>query len=84
MEKEIKIAAKLYQCRDTVKNLFKNDFKEKIEPYKTAIKKYMASTGKDEIHSVLEICNTEEIKEKGMAVLMFMAAATEMIEPSVD
>lgn len=44
----------------------------------------MASTGKDEIHSVLEICNTEEIKEKGMAVLMFMAAATEMIEPSVD
>jgi len=33
---------------------------------------------------VMEICEVDEIKEKGgFAIVMFMAAATELIEPSV-
>ena len=84
MEKQIKIAAKLYQCRDTAKGFYRDEFKDKVEPYKECIRKYMAKSGKDELLSVMEICNVDEIKEKGgFAIVMFMAAATELIEPSV-
>jgi len=83
MEKQIKIAAKLYQCRDTAKRFYKDEFKDKIEPYKECIRKYMMNSGKDELLSVMEICEIDEIKEKGgFAIIMFMAAATELIEPS--
>lgn len=83
MEKQIKIAAKLYQCRDTAKRFYRDEFKDKIEPYKECIRKYMVNGGKDELLSVMEICEIDEIKEKGgFAIVMFMAAATELIEPS--
>lgn len=83
MEKQIKIAAKLYQCRDTAKRFYRDEFQDKIEPYKEWIRKYMAKSGKDELSSVMEICEVDEIKEKGgFAIVMFMAAATELIEPS--
>jgi len=83
MEKQIKIAAKLYQCRDTAKRFYRDEFKDKIEPYKECIRKYMVNSGKDELLSVMEICEIDEIKDKGgFAIIMFMAAATELIEPS--
>lgn len=83
MEKQIKIAAKLYQCRDTAKRFYRDEFKDKIEPYKECIRKYMVNSGKNELLSVMEICEIDEIKEKGgFAIIMFMAAATELIEQS--
>lgn len=84
MEKQIKIAAKLYQCRDAAKRFYRDEFKDKIEPYKECIKKYMEQNSKNELLSVMEICEVDEIKQKGgFTIIMFMAAATEMIEPSV-
>lgn len=83
MEQQIKIAAKLYQCRDTAKRFYRDEFKDKVEPYKECIRKYMAESGKDELLSAMDICEIDEMKEKGFAIIMFMAAATELIEPSV-
>lgn len=82
MKKQIKIAAKLYQCRDTAKRFYKDEFKYKVEPYKECIRKYMDKSDKDELLSVMEICEVDEMKEKGFAIIMFMAAAIELIEPS--
>ena len=83
MEKQIKIAYKLYQCRDAAKRFYKDEFASKIEPYKECIRKYMLNNGSDEMTSVIEICNIDEIKQKGdFCTIMFMAAAVELIEPS--
>lgn len=84
MQKELKILSKLYQCRDTAKRFYRDEYKDKIHPYKECIKKYMIKSGKNELLSVMEICEIDEIKEKGgFAIVMFMAAAVELIEPSV-
>lgn len=83
MEKQIKVAAKLYECRDTAKRFYRNEFKDKVDPYKKLITRYMDKTGKSVLISVLEICEIDEIKEKGgFVIMMFMAAAVELIEPS--
>ena len=37
MEQQIKLAAKLYRCRDTAKCFFGEEFKEKILPYQQVI-----------------------------------------------
>ena len=44
MEQQIKMAAKLYECRDTAKSLAKmqgEDYKEMLKPYSDIITKVM-------------------------------------------
>jgi hypothetical protein len=84
MEQEIKIAAKLYQCRDTAKKLFKDEFNEKISWYKEKIIKAKEDLNMDVLETVLELCNIPSVKENGMALMLFMAAAVEILEPSKD
>lgn len=83
MIKQLEIAAKLYRCRDTAKGFYREEYLDKIEPYKECIKKYCAKSGKDTLLGVMEICEIDEIKAKGgFPIIMFMAAAVELIEPS--
>lgn len=81
MEQQIKMAAKLYQCRDTAKRFFKDEFKAKIEPYKQIIIKFNKAKGTDTLESVIEIAQNHITD--GMGQMMLFAAAVEMIEPSV-
>jgi hypothetical protein len=37
--------------------------------------------GTDTLQSVLAICKTDSVKNEGMAIMLFMAAAVEIIEP---
>jgi len=80
MEKEIKIAAKLYNCRDTAKRFFADKYEEKLIPYKNAIKKHQETFKLDVLESVLEISNFESLRDNGMATMLLMAAAVELIE----
>jgi hypothetical protein len=85
MEKEIKMAAKLYKCRDTAKSLAKmkeTDYKEMLKPYTDLIKQVMAANNLQEIQALLKISESSAYQSNGMAQLLFMAAVVELIEPS--
>lgn len=81
-EREIKMAAKLYKCRDSAKALYKNEYNEKLRTYKNVIEAHMKKFNIDVLPSVLEICSFESVRDNAMAQMLFMAAAVELIEPS--
>lgn len=83
MEKEIKMAAKLYECRDTAKSFFKEKFKEKLQPYTHIIQEVMKANNLEEIPALLKISKAQHYQENGFAQMMYMAAVVELIEPSV-
>lgn len=85
-EDKIKIAAKLYECRDTAKSLAKikkANYKEMLEPYTHIIKQVMAANTLEELPALLKISKTHTYQDSGMAQLLFMAATVELIEPSI-
>lgn len=82
MEKQIKIAAKLYRCRDTAKRFFKDNFYERIEPHTHIIKEVMKSNQVDVLPAILIISETNMYQDNGMTQMLFMAAAVEILEPS--
>lgn len=82
MEKEIKIAAKFYECRDTAKLFYKDKFYENIEPHTNIIKAVMKANQVDVLPSILIISKTNMYKDNGMTQMLFMAAAVEILEPS--
>ncbi len=85
MEQQIKMAAKLYQCRDSAKSLCKmqnKDFFETVKPYKDIIEKIMVANKEQPIPALLTISQTKTYQESGMDQLFFMAAVTEIMEPS--
>jgi len=82
MEKQIKIAAKLYECRDTAKRFFREDYSEKLRTYKNVIEGHQKKFNLDVLPSVYEICSLESVRDDGMMTMLFMAAAVELIEPS--
>mgnify|MGYP006921373652 CR=1 FL=1 len=84
MEREIKIAAKLYECRDTAKIFFKERYKDKLEPYTHILKEVMKANSLKEIPALLLISKTNHYQENGMAQMMYMAAVVELIEPSTN
>lgn len=82
MKEQIKIAAKLYDCHETAKKLYKSEFPEKIKFYKEVIQGYMAKHNVDEMKAVIAICEFDSVKGQGIAIMLFMAAVVELIEPS--
>lgn len=82
MEKQVKMAAKLYECRDTAKRFFKEEYKAKLEPYTHILKAVMKANNLDEIPALLKISKTHTYQENAMGQMMFMAAVVELIEPS--
>lgn len=83
MGNPVKIAAKLYECRDTAKRFFRDEFPEKIKPYQNVIKGVMKKHELDVLPAILFISKTETYQSDGMIQLLFMAAACELLEPSV-
>lgn len=81
-EKQIKMAAKLYECRDTAKRFFKDEYPEKLKPYTHIIKAVMAANNIDVIPALLKVAQTDTYQENAMGQMLFMAATVELIEPS--
>lgn len=85
MEKAVKAAAKLYECRDTAKKFFGAEYKTTLEPYIDIVKKTMAANNCNELRALLNyISKTNMYNDSGMAQMLFMAAVVELIEPSKD
>lgn len=81
MENQIKAAAKLYECRDTAKRFFKEEFYERIKPYQHLIQAVQKRQDKEVLPAMME-CIKISTGDEGMKMMMFMAAAVELIEPS--
>lgn len=84
MEKQIKIAAKLYECRDTAKRFLREEYAERLKPYIAIIKAVMKANQLDELEAILKISKTETYQEDGMRQMLFLAAAVELMEPSEE
>lgn len=78
--KQLQVAAKLEQCRDTAKRFFRGEYEAKLKPYTALLKAHMKQSGKDELHSVIELVQLDSISENGMAQMLFFSAAIELIE----
>lgn len=82
MKDAIILTAKLYDYRDTCKRFYKEDFYSKIEPYKKIILGVMAKENIETIPALLKIAKTDVYESDGMIQLLFISAATEIMEPS--
>ena len=84
MEKEIKIAANLYKCRDTAKGFFREKYAERLFPYIHIIQEVMKANELDVLEAILKISKTKTYQDDGMVQMLFMAAAVELLEPSKE
>ncbi len=84
MEDQIKLAAKLYKCRDTAKKLYGDHYQEKIEGYKRFIKAVMIKHNyTHELTAAMRLIeDCKDMDGAGMATMNILAAAIELIEPS--
>ena len=80
----VKVAARLYNMRDTAKKFFGKEYREKLKPYTHLIQAHMKANGVDEIVSVIKLAQMESVKDNAMSQMLFFAAAVELIEPSSD
>ena len=79
---KVQMAAKLYECRDTAKRFFRDEYSEKLQPYTHIVKEVMKANDLEELPALLKISNTLSFQENPMTAMMFMAAVVELIEPS--
>jgi hypothetical protein len=83
IEEKIKMAAKLYQCRDSAKFLHGKEYKRRMEDYGKYIYAYMAKQGVDELQAAINLCTeVKDMDGAGMFTMNIFAAAIELIEPS--
>lgn len=82
-ERDVKMAAKLYKCRDSAKSLYGEEYQKKLTTYKNFIQIHMKKNKLDVLPSMIEICGLDSVKNEAITQMLFMAAAVEMIEPSV-
>ena len=79
-QKQIEMAAKLYELRDRARTLLGDRYK----PHMTELGKILQATadrdGKSVITVAQEVCTKRDLI--GMDMLMVMAAAVELVEPT--
>jgi len=66
MENPIKMAARLYQCRDTAKRFFRDEYQEKLKPYTHILSAVMKANNLDEIPALLKISETHTYQDNAM------------------
>lgn len=82
MRTQIEIAAKMYKCQTSAKALFGDEYKSRVQVYKNLIEAHKKKFGLEDLHATMELCSLPSVAENGMAVMLFMAAAVELIEPT--
>jgi len=82
MEKEIKIAAKLYECRDTAKRFYGDQFEEQIKSWTELILKVKKANNIDVMQSSIKIAQLKSMEQNGIGTMLLFAATVEILEPS--
>ena len=73
----VKMAAKLYECRDAAKHMFGSNYQERMKAYGQVVKSAANSMGCSELSAATELAN----KVGGIAAVLYLAAVVEMTEP---
>lgn len=83
MEQQIKIASKLYECRDAVMRLYGPDWKEAISFHTAVIKGAMRKYSiKNEIEAAMKLVDDcKHMDGAGVFTIKIFAAAVQLIEP---
>ena len=81
-EKQVKMAARLYEMRDTARRLLGANYK----PHMAELGRILTMTAerdrKEPLAVAIEVCKKRDLI--GMDLIMVMAAAVELAEPSAD
>lgn len=80
MREHIQLAAKLYECNKTAKKFFKEEYPAKIAWYIKLIKAVCEQRKMEVLEAVIDISKNETFQENGMALILLMAAAVDIIE----
>jgi hypothetical protein len=78
-EQAVKMAAKLYECRDTAKRVFGDDYHKRMKAYGQVVKSAANAMGCSDITAAATLANKVG---GGMAAICYLAAVVEMTEPS--
>jgi hypothetical protein len=83
-EEKIKLAARLYKCRDSVKSLFGKEWKKEISFHTNLIKACMKKHSiSNEIKAAMKLIDDcKHMDGSGMFTVKILAAAIEIVEPS--
>jgi hypothetical protein len=79
-EKQVKMAAQLYYMRDTARRLLGDKYKPHMAELGKILKMTAERDKKEPLAVAIEVCKKRELI--GMDLMMVMAAAVELIEPT--
>lgn len=74
----LQMAAKLHDCKDSVKFLCGDKYDEKIQPFITLIKGVMDHNKIEALPAAIKLA--EHYKDNGMATMMIFAAAVDLVD----
>lgn len=90
LKEAIKLSAEFYKCNDTLRQLFKDTYKEKSEVYRKLILKTMEKE-KNAISAVTKILSNKKLKnqfstghESGVFAMWLLAACVDVIEDNTN
>jgi hypothetical protein len=81
-EKQVMIAAKMYESRERAKRLMGAEYPERIAPFMGAIKSRQKEWNLDVIPTVMRMLQERLERGNAEAGFILLAAAVELIEPS--
>lgn len=79
-EKQVKIAANLYEMRDKARRLLGDKYKPCMAELGRILQNTARETGRGTLETALDICKRRNLV--GMDVMLTMAAAVELTEPT--
>lgn len=79
-EKQVRIAARLYEIRDAMRRLFGERYAEQLKPFQQMLERLKEQSGLDTLAAATYIA--KQLDAGDPAIMMLMAAAVEIVEPS--
>ena len=73
----VRITAKILKIRETMQTFWGDRYAERIEPFRDAIRRWTAESGKPRAEVALRVCQETERHGTGMDVLLAIAAFCE-------
>ena len=83
MESKIRLAAKLYEARETAKTLLGDKYAERMKEGADLLKQAEQETGKNPIAIATFLAKKCEEEGRPFGAVAILAAAVEMLEPSI-
>lgn len=82
MEQPVRIAARLYEARDTAKFFLGANYRAKIEPWMGMIKASAKNRNVSELRAAGDLAKDVAVNISGAAAITVLAAYVELVDPS--